>query len=314
MSNVRVVIPSLLADTSRLASMCDAATRAGASPVIIANSAHLCRQLTSSAIPHITSRRNDGFAASVVLGAEGDWDWLVILNDDLVFDPDDLTACLSAKHLDAFDPATIVHFDNESARHIPTRLGVLLSVSLLSNVARKAFSRWHASRPDVENSYRSFSAVAIGRRAWDRAGGLDTRYPFTYEDADFVRRARGHGVQVRAIQTSIVHLHSQTGGRFITTVLPVATWSALEYLTKWFGNRTLHRWLLVLALGVRVPLAVLTTSQPRRQIRAIANAARALLIDERPSLPEWESVRGPQWGGGKQMELSGAGDTDGGRQ
>ena len=41
MSNVRVVIPSLLADTSRLASMCEAATRAGASPVIIANSAHL---------------------------------------------------------------------------------------------------------------------------------------------------------------------------------------------------------------------------------------------------------------------------------
>jgi GT2 family glycosyltransferase len=290
MSRVRVVIPSLLGDTSRLASMCDAATRAGASPVVVANGVHLYRQLASSPIPHVTSRRNDGFAASVDLGAEGEWDWLVILNDDLVFDPDDLTSCVSAKQLDVFDRATIVHFDNEAPRRIPTRLGVLLSVSLLSNVARKALPRRRASRPDVENSYRSFSAVAIGRHAWDRVGGLDMRYPFAYEDADFVRRARPLGVQVKGIRTSIVHLHSQTGGKFITAVLPVSTWSALEYLTKWFGRRTLHRWLLVLALAVRAPVAAVTTSQPRTQMRAVANAARALLRDQQPSLPEWESV------------------------
>lgn len=290
MSRVRVVIPSLVGDVSRLASMCDTATRAGASPVVIANSARLYHRLVSTAIPHITSGRNDGFAASVILGAEVDWDWLVILNDDLAFDPDDLASCLSAEHLDAFDLATIVHFDNEPARPIPSRFDVLLSVSLLSNVARKAFLRWRAPRPEGKNSYRSFSAVAIGRLAWDGVGGFDARYPFTYEDADFVRRARTLGVQVIGTRTSIVHLHSQTSGQFITAVLPVATWSALEYLTKWFGNRTLHRWLLVLALGVRAPIAAMTMSRPRRQMRAVANAARALLVDDRPSLPEWESV------------------------
>jgi GT2 family glycosyltransferase len=304
MGNVRVVIPSLLANTSRLAGMCDAATQAGASPVVIANSAHLYEELATSAIPHLTSRRNDGFAASVVLGAEGDWDWLVILNDDLVFDPDDLTECLSAARLDNFDPATIVHFDNEPARRIPNRLGVLMNVALLSNVARKAFSRWRSARSDDENSYRSFSAVAIGRRAWDRAGGLDTGFPFTYEDADFVRRARGHGVQVRGISTGIVHLHSQTGAKYITTVLPVATWSALEYLTKWFGHRTLNRWMLLLALVVRTPIAVLTTSKPRRQLHAIANTASALVHDERPSLPDWEVVGSAR---PVPVELSGGG-------
>jgi GT2 family glycosyltransferase len=269
--------------------MCDAATRAGASPVVIANSAYLYRQLASAAIPQLTSRRNDGFAASVVLGAEGDWDWLVILNDDLVFNPGDLASCLSAERLDAFGLATIVHFDDEPARHIPTRLGVLLNVSLLAHIARKAFPRWRAARRG-KDSYRSFSAVAVGRHAWDRVGGFDTRFPFAYEDADFVRRARRLDVQVRGIPTSIVHLHSQTGGRFITAVLPVATWSALEYLTKWFGKRTLHRWLLVAALGVRTPIAAVTMPRPRIQMRAVANAARALLVDEQPSLPEWESV------------------------
>jgi GT2 family glycosyltransferase len=290
MSRVRVVIPSLVGDVSLLASMCDTAMRAGASPVVIANGACLYRKLDSTAIPHITSRHNDGFAASVALGAEGDWDWLVILNDDLAFDPDDLASCLSADHLDAFDLATIVYFDDGTARHIPTRLGVLFSVSLLSNIVRQASPRWHAARLKGKETFRAFSAVAIGRNAWDRVGGLDMRYPFSYEDADFVRRARALDVQIRDMRTSVVHLHSQTSGQFATAVLPVATWSALEYLTKWFGKRTLHRWLLVVALGVRAPIAAVTMSRPRRQMRAVANAARALLVDEQPSLPEWESV------------------------
>jgi GT2 family glycosyltransferase len=290
MTKVRVVIPSLLGDVSRLASMCDAAKLSGATPVVVANSKQLYNELASTSIPHITSRRNAGFAASVILAAEGDWDWLVILNDDLVFDPEDLAWRLSTEYLGAFDLATVVHYDNEPARRIPTRLGVLLNVSLLSSAARRVLRQRGLSQPSGIHTYRSFSAVAVGRHAWDRVGGLDSRYPFTYEDADFVRRATDLGVEVKAIQTSIIHLHSQTSKRFVATVLPVATWSALEYLTKWFGKRTLHRWLLLLALGVRAPIAAMTNSEPRMQFRAVANAARALLMDEQPSLPPWEIV------------------------
>lgn len=258
--------------------------------MVIANSARLQGQLAATDVPHMTSGRNDGFAASVIMGAAGEWDWLVILNDDLIFDPDDLATCLSIEQLGAFDRATIVHFDNEPARQIPTCFGVFLNVSLVSNVARKVFQAGRNPHPDANNSYRSFSAVAIGRDAWDRVGGLDTRYPFTYEDADFVRQATALGVQVRVMRTSIVHLHSQTSGQFITTVLPVATWSALEYLTKWFGRRTLQRALLLAALCVRAPIAIATNSQRRKQIRAVANTARSLINDEQPLLPEWTRV------------------------
>jgi hypothetical protein len=66
--------------------------------VVIANSALLDRSLVSTAIPHITSGRNEGCATSVILGAEGDWDWLAILNDDLAFHPDDRASCLSARY------------------------------------------------------------------------------------------------------------------------------------------------------------------------------------------------------------------------
>lgn len=289
-NEVRVVIPSLLGDVTRLAAMCNSAQRAGATPMVVANSASLCDQLVSTSVPHVTSGRNDGFAASVVLGAEGDWDWLVILNDDLLFDSDDLARCVSVEQLGMFDLATIVHFDDEPARRIPTRFGVFLNVSLISNVARRSPLRRHAPRRAGGNSYRSFSAVAIGREAWDCVGGFDTRYPFTYEDADFIRRTTEHGVQVKTMPSSIVHLHSQTSGRFVTAVLPVATWSALEYLTKWFGRRTLQRGLLLVALGLRAPIAVVANPRPRKQIRAVINTAKALVNDEKPSLPAWASV------------------------
>jgi GT2 family glycosyltransferase len=290
MSRVRVVIPSLVGDVSQLASMCDSATRAGASPLVIANGARLHTSLAGTAIPFVTTQRNDGFAASVAQGSDGDWDWLVILNDDLTFESEDLADCLSAKSLDAFSLSSIVYFDDGSARSIPTRLGVLLSVSLLSNIARRVFPRWHAARLVDEDTFRAFSAVAIGRQVWDHVGGLDMRYPFSYEDADFVRRARALGMHVIGVRTGVVHLHSRTSGQFVTAVLPVATWSALEYLTKWFDRRTLNRWLLVFALCVRAPIAALTMPEPRNQVRAVINAARALLIDEQPSLPAWENV------------------------
>jgi hypothetical protein len=53
---------------------------------------------------------------------------------------------------------------------------------------------------------------------------------------------------------------------------------------------------------VRAPIAALTTAHPRSQLHGIANAAKALFSDQRPSLPEWESVCGA-----RPMELSGGG-------
>lgn len=290
MTEVRVVVPSLLGDVSHLASMCDTATSAGATPLIVANSGTLYRQLSSAGVPCITSGRNEGFTASIFLGAQGDWAWLVILNDDLVFKPEELATCLSPHTLDSYGPDSIVYLDNEQSRTIPARLSVLLSVSLLSNVARKLMLKVREPRVGGENSFRPFSAVAISRLAWDRLGGLDRRYPFAYEDADFIRRAREHGVNISSMSSGIIHLHSQTGGRFITQVLPVATWSGLEYLTKWFGNRSLYRWLLVFALLVRAPIAVATLPQPGKQIRAALNAAKMLITNKPPALPDWGSV------------------------
>lgn len=290
MTRVRVVIPSLLGDTGRLASMCDAASRVGASPIVVANSRRLCEDLESAGVPYVTSGHNGGFGASVLLGAAGAWDWLVILNDDLEFEPDELAACLAPDSLDAYGPSTIIHLDNESTRCLPGPLGVLLSMSLISNVARHVPFRRRDPGLATPDSFRSFSAVAIGREAWDRVGGIDPRYPFAYEDADFVRRARPHGITVAAMPTTITHRHSQTGGRFITAVLPVSSWSALEYLTKWFGRRALYRWLLVLALLIRAPIAAVALAHPRRQLRAVTAAAKALIVDRQPTLPEWNAV------------------------
>lgn len=74
----------------------------------------LLRQLVSAATPHITSGRNDGFVSNAVVGAEGDWDWHIILNADATFDPDELASCRPQSAL----TRSIVHLDDESALHM----------------------------------------------------------------------------------------------------------------------------------------------------------------------------------------------------
>lgn len=288
MSKVRVVIPSLCGDVATLAAICGVAKSAGASPVVVANSKKLSHELTSTEIPSWTSGRNEGFGGSIALGAQGAWDWLVILNDDLSFRPDELKSCLSAATLDSFGLASIVYLDNEPARQLPTRMGVMLNISLLSTIFRK-LNRAPSRQLQAESSFRPFSAVAIGREAWEKLGGFDDRYPFAYEDADFVRRARRCQIQISAVDTRIDHLHSETGRKFVDLVLPVATWSALEYLTKWYGLRNFNRLLLSFALIMRIPPAALLKN-PRKQIRAIHHSLKALIRDEKPSLPRWDLV------------------------
>jgi len=292
MSNVRVVIPSLRGDVAPLSAICSTAARVGASPVVIANSSSLQRQLANTAIPHLTSGSNDGFAASIMLGAaEPDWDWLVVLNDDLRFDPVDLASCLAPANLDALGTALIVHFDNEAPRRIPkTRLSVMMRISLLYSVGRRVLGQLGADRLNTKDYFRSFSAVAIDRAAWDLAGGLDVRYSFTYEDADFVRRAKAAGVTEIVRHTGIVHEHSQTTAGFVCAVIPVSTWSAFEYLNKWCGRRNLNRVLLIIALCVRAPIAAVFLPGARNQLCAVRDSIKALASDARPSLPEWHTV------------------------
>lgn len=282
---VHVVVPSLSATTEQLTLLRSIAESAGATFVVVANSRDLAQRLDGTDTRYVTSRRNEGFAASIDLGARVEsWDWLVVLNDDIQPDTARLTATLKSAFADFSDQYALVHLDGEKARAIPGIFATLANVSMTSAVLRRLL---RSQRPADGPTYRSFSAVGIARGAWDALGGLDTRYPFTFEDADFARRAAPAGFAATALsEPAARHLHSVTTSRWIAEVLPVSSYSALEYLDAWYGRRSAMRIVLVLALVIRAPIALLRKRR-RLHMRGIVRAIKAIATDTRPSLPEW---------------------------
>lgn len=288
MTSVHIVIPSLSATTDKLSQFAEAASHAGASYVIVSNSATLTKTLASAGIRYVTTRNNAGFAASINLGAkQSDWDWLVILNDDIDFDPGNMARALRSLHAISGNPA-IVQLDAAAERPIPGIRSTLGNVSLSSAMYRKLWKPPSRARREG-STYRSFSAVAVRRECWEALGGLDERYAFTFEDSDFARRMPGDALWVASDPAVAVHSHSVTTSRWIAEVLPVASFSALEYLGRWYGHRSAMRVALLFALVARVPLALL---RPRRRqhLLGIARSLKHVAVDSRPALPMWEEI------------------------
>lgn len=144
-----------------------------------------------------------------------------------------------------------------------------------------------AGRP----AYQSFSMVAVSRAAWDALGGLDAAIPFTYEDADFIRRALDAGYRcVAETGTGAVHRHSVTTSQHIRAVLPVSAYSALVYLDKWHPGHRRNAALIVAALVLRVPLAGFTRAAMGEHLRGIGAAIRAVTGGPRPELPGYGAL------------------------
>lgn len=282
---VHVVVPSLSAPTEQLALLQSIAASSGATFVVVANSEELMNRVESAGIPFITSRGNDGFSASVNSGARAhDWEWLVVLNDDIQPNASLLTEALRSRLGEFTGTTGVVHLDAEHERNIPGVLSTLGNVSMVTGMLYRI--GWHP-RPGKLGTYRSFSAVAVRRDVWDAVGGMREQYGFTFEDSDFARRARTAGFQNGALEApAAVHHRSVTTSRWVAEVLPVSAFSALEYLSEWYGRRRLMRLLLLFALAVRLPLMML---RPRRSshFRGIVRAVRAVARDQRPSLPSW---------------------------
>jgi GT2 family glycosyltransferase len=289
MRKVLVVVPSLSGSVSHLGDMHNVVEASGGTFQVVANGRSLYTQLNSSDIPVITSKSNDGFAASVLLAARREeWSWIFILNDDIHFDRTAFGEAISTAVHSGYDDSEIIHFDTERARPVPGRRAVLLNLSLLGNVLRRG--GWSGPKGSGVK-YRSFSAVAISRRAWDAVGGLDDGYRFTFEDADFVRRAANHGFRdVASSHPFATHLHSQTTGRWLSVVLPVTVVSASHYVDTWYGRRPLYMVGMILALIVRMPIALITGQSRRSHLVGILRAIRALVRNEDPRLPNWEDV------------------------
>lgn len=259
----------------------------GVNPVVMSNAERLSLDLEGAGISFLTQYENAGFGSSIDFAAtrSNQWDWLLIVNDDIEIDLP-LFECALDRHLtvEGARSPRILYFDEENARRIPTRLDVVLQVSLVGSWLSKKVRL----RAEEARAYRSFSCVAISRQLWTVLSGFDKSLPFTYEDADFVRRAYDAGFEQNlAYDSGIVHKHSISSGNHVSVVLPVATCSGALYLDKWYGHQSFNTVLIMGALLVRLLVVPFARASTAAHLSGIANSLVAVLKrrSQMPKLP-----------------------------
>src|SRR4029453_12957464 len=153
--------------------------------LIPSNSGRLTQELVARKIPYVSDGNNGGFGDSIRKAAEAseEWNWLLIVNDDMSVDAAAFSEAVATALQRSDDGLSIVYFDVDRPRPIPTETDVFLQVSLLNRFVRRTVD----DLAKESETYRSFSCVAISRMLYDKVQGFDTSLPFTYEDADFVR-------------------------------------------------------------------------------------------------------------------------------
>jgi GT2 family glycosyltransferase len=150
--------------------------------------------------------------------------------------------------------------------------------------------RWTPVTPTPATHFGPFSIALISRPLWDALGGFDPHLIYTFEDADFGRRAvtrAAHLAFCPADRTQ--HKASSTSRRHVDLVLPVAVWSASNYLSKWFVGPRTARSLCLAALLVRCLAVPFAHLDRRTHLTGIRRAARSLVTGQAPSLPPYES-------------------------
>lgn len=169
----------------------------------------------------IRSSRNRGFAAGCNLGAEhGRAPFLLFLNPDTLVLPDTLPGLLDV--LRRHDGEVLAGARQYADRDRCLTISPFRGSSMWGDASDVLFDRgWlprrslgylrrHLailSRTDpVPVRHVAGNALAVGRRAFERLGGFDTRYFLYHEDEDLCRRARAAGLPCLYLPgTGIVH-------------------------------------------------------------------------------------------------------------
>ena len=264
----------------------------GAEVIVVANGSTIFNALRDADLPVVSSARNLGFGAAVNLAApiSKKFTWLMIVNDDIEISDTETFGAFESLNRDP--GCRMITFGDEPFLPIPDKREVFINLSLLSGIRRKVTGRRRMGADYAPRGkyYFPFSIVAISWQLWEAAGGLDERFPFTYEDADFTRRALDIGaLQVQIQSDGISHLRSQTGRSQVATVLPVGAWSGYEYLKKWSGRRTLSAVICIAGLVFRFTLLPFSKAGLCNHMRGTIKAISAIARNEPPALPDYDT-------------------------
>lgn len=298
-SRVRLVMPTISADKlQKSADWLDRARSLGVEVIVVCNSQSVLNYASSlDKAWTILAGGNEGFAHSINTGARssGAWDVLFLANDDLEVNAGALSVMVAEA---VAGSRRVIAFDPDPPKRLPDPLSIFCEVSLWSAVTRRLgrhLSQDQTSQARLSklspHTYKSFSAVSIGRTIWERLGGLDERMTFCYEDSDFCSRyVMSYGLGIEAADAGLVHSHSASTKAHIATVLPVVTHSAHAYLCLHGQTPQRARAVLFLALILRFALLPLARAPLRAHALGVLNSMRSLWRVEPPRLPRPEDI------------------------
>lgn len=292
------VIPSISVDRlGSLRRMSERLSKAGVHAIVVSNARSLSASLAGTELDYLATGNNAGFAASVNVGMRGrDFDWVVILNDDLDLAEEASSQLVAA--LSKYRDSALVYFDAESPRPFPGPRDVIGNLSLVGSLMRAVRGRERANsgprpgHPEMPRGhYKSFSAVAIRGDVVEDVGALDESIPFTFEDADYARRVQNAGYKAsQAPLDGFTHEHSASTTRWIKDVLPVSVWSAYRYSSKWLMPDMAARVLCTAALLPRVLASLRMKADTASHVIGIGRAVIALWARQQPVLPSYDEL------------------------
>lgn len=156
----------------------------------------------------VTAPARRGFGAQVAVAVESEteaYDWIWLLHDDQICDPDALAGLLDEA---TRDPD--IGIVGPKVREWPS-LRRLLEVGLTVTGTGQRETMLESGEPDAGQHDRPQDVLAVGsagmlirRDVWERLGGTDPRLPLFFDDIDLGWRANRAGYRVRTAPRAIV--------------------------------------------------------------------------------------------------------------
>ncbi len=226
----------------------------------------------------ISFDRNRGFAAAVNEGIRrAKTDWVLILNNDVVLEPEWLAVLLRAAESNgaAFAVGKLLQpEENGGTRRLDGSWDL---------VSRGAYAwRCGYERPDggVWSQGRSISlapmtAALFHKRVFERIGYLETRFESYYEDVDFGIRCALAGFKgIYEPGAVAVHLGKATYGRRAARVYFLSARNQVLLLAKHYPAETLRRFAWPIAVGQT--LALFAAARQGHPVAAVRGKWQAL--------------------------------------
>ncbi|GAA3543733.1 hypothetical protein AFL01nite_27540 [Aeromicrobium flavum] len=163
----------------------------------------------------VKAKPRGGFGAQVAAAVESEteaYDWIWMLHDDQICDPDALSGLLDEA---TADPD--IGIVGPKVREWPS-LRRLLEVGLTVTGTGQRETMLESGEPDAGQHDRPRDVLAVGsagmlvrRDVWERLGGTDPRLPLFFDDIDLGWRANRAGYRVRTAPRSVV-FHAEASG------------------------------------------------------------------------------------------------------